>query len=176
MRLTPLPEEDWDDDVVNALSVMMPAERARPDTVGNMLGTFARHPRLTKAYLTFNMHLLVSSSLSSRLIETVVLRTAVSRGSQYLWDHHIPLARRAGLTDEDLDAINTGRAMADGLDAAVVAAVDELHDQTSISDATWRALSVCLDEKQLMDLVFTAGAYSLLAMAIETFGIEQERD
>lgn len=173
MRLAPLPADQWDDEVVKALSVMMPAERAQPDLVGNMLATFARHPRLTKAYLTFNMHLLVTTTLSKRVTEIVVLRTAVVRQSDYLWDHHVPLARRAGLTDDDLSAVRAGD-VADALDSAVVAAVDELHTDARISDSTWRSLSEHLDERQLMDLVFTAGGYATLAMAIESFQIEDE--
>ncbi|MGE2835218.1 carboxymuconolactone decarboxylase family protein [Mycobacterium sp. SMC-4] len=173
MRLTPLPADQWNDDVVDALSVMMPRERAQPDLVGNMLGTFARHPRLTKAYLTFNVHLLMTTTLSKRVTETIVLRTAVVRKSDYLWDHHVPLARRAGLTDEDLDAVRSGE-VPDRLDSAVVAAVDELHARSVISDPVWGELAVHLDERQLMDLVFTAGGYATLAMAIETFGIEDE--
>ncbi|MDG4668511.1 carboxymuconolactone decarboxylase family protein [Mycobacterium sp. 236(2023)] len=173
MRLTPLPADQWDDDVVRALSVMMPPERAQPDTVGNMLATFARHPRLTKAYLTFNMHLLMTTTLSKRITETIVLRTAMCRGSRYLWDHHVPLAKRAGLSDDELDGIKNGTAV-DGLDASVLAAVDELHREAVIGDETWSALSAYLSEQQLMDLVFTAGGYGALAMAIETFGIEGE--
>ncbi|MGP4057554.1 carboxymuconolactone decarboxylase family protein [Mycobacterium sp. 4D054] len=173
MRLTPLPAEQWDDDVVRALSVMMPPERAQPDKVGNMLATFARHPRLTKAYLTFNMHLLVTTTLPKRITETVVLRTAVCRGSEYLWDHHVPLATRAGLTDDEVDGIRSG-VLPEAIDAAVLAAVDELHSRAVVSEDTWRRLSEHLDEQQLMDLVFTAGGYGTLAMAIETFGIEDE--
>lgn len=173
MRLTPLPAEQWNDDVVRALSVMMPPERAQPDTVGNMLATFARHPRLTKAYLTFNMHLLMTTTLPKRITETVVLRTAVCRGSDYLWDHHVPLATRAGISDDELGGIRSG-VLPQELDAAVLAAVDELHSGAVVTDETWRRLSEHLDEQQLMDLVFTAGGYGTLAMAIETFGIEDE--
>ncbi|MGE2728753.1 carboxymuconolactone decarboxylase family protein [Mycolicibacterium vaccae] len=172
-RLAPLPDEQWNDDVVRALSVMMPAERARPDLVGNMLATFARHPKLTRAYLTFNMHLLMTTTLSKRIVEIIVLRTAVMRRSDYLWDHHVQLARRAGLTDDDLDAVKRGQ-MSDPLDAATVAAVDELHTDGKVCDATWDALASALTEQQLMDLVFTAGGYGALAMAIETFGIQDE--
>ena len=33
-----------------------------------------------------------------------------------------------------------------------------------------------LEEQQLMDLVFTAGAYDLLAMAMRSFGVELDDD
>ena len=173
MRLTPLPADRLNDDVIRALSVMMPPERAQPGKVGNMLATFARHPRLTKAYLTFNMHLLMTTTLPKRITETVVLRTAVCRGSEYLWNHHVPLAKRAGLSDDELGGIRSG-VLPGELDSTVLVVVDELHSGTVVTDDTWLRLSEYLDEQQLMDLVFTAGGYATLAMAIETFGIEDE--
>ena len=107
-RLSPLPGDRWDDNVVRALSVMMPAERARPDAVGNMLATFAHHPSLTKAYLTFNMYVLTKTTLSAQITETIILRTASQRGSRYLWNHHVPLAERAGLPESIRIQIQTG--------------------------------------------------------------------
>ena len=41
---------------------------------------------------------------------------------------------------------------------------------------TWQALAAELDEQQLMDLVFTVGAYDLLAMAFRSFGVELDED
>jgi 4-carboxymuconolactone decarboxylase len=58
------------------------------------------------------------------------------------------------------------------LDAALLAAVDELHADAFVTDATWDVLAARLDQRQLMDLVFTVGAYDLLAMAFNTFGLE----
>ena len=55
-------------------------------------------------------------------------------------------------------------------------AVDELVDDAMIADATWAVLSQTLDEHQLMDLVFTVGAYELLAMAFRSFGVELDED
>ena len=45
-----------------------------------------------------------------------------------------------------------------------------------MSDATWEALAGELDEQQLMDLVFTVGAYEILALAFRSFGIELDDD
>ena len=45
-----------------------------------------------------------------------------------------------------------------------------------IADATWAVLAAELDRHQLMDLVFTVGAYDLLAMAFRSFGVELDAD
>ena len=55
-------------------------------------------------------------------------------------------------------------------------AVDELVADALVSDATWAVLAASLDDQQLMDLVFTVGAYDLLAMAFRSFGIELDAD
>jgi 4-carboxymuconolactone decarboxylase len=85
----------------------------------------------------------------------------------------LPIARRAGLTDEDIDGVRRGEAN-DEVDRTVLNAVDDLVDDTTISDTTWTALSRHFTDQQRMDLVFTIGAYALLGMAVNTFGIEDE--
>ena len=58
----------------------------------------------------------------------------------------------------------------------MVRAVDELLADALISDGTWAVLAAELDVQQLMDLVFTVGAYDLLAMAFRSFGVELDDD
>ena len=136
-----------------------------------------RHQPLTRAYLTFNAHLLLHSTLSPRVREIAILRAAVHRQSEYLWDHHVPLASRAGLTQAEIDGVRTGfvggGAVADA-DRLVVAAVDEMDRDNVLGDETWNALSAHFDERQRMDLVFTVGAYNLLAVAVNTFAIADD--
>ena len=55
-------------------------------------------------------------------------------------------------------------------------AVDELVADAEITDGTWPELAAELDRHQLMDLVFTVGAYDLLAMAFKSFGVELDAD
>ena len=62
------------------------------------------------------------------------------------------------------------------LDGAMVSAVDELIGEGEIADATWQLLTSELDEQQIMDLVFTVGAYETLALAFKSFGIELDDD
>ena len=60
------------------------------------------------------------------------------------------------------------------LERAILQAVDELHRDAFISDATWKALAAHYDEKQLIDLVFTVGQYTMVSMALNTLGVQIE--
>lgn len=172
--MSPLPAEQWDEAVDEALSSMAP-ERRNPELAGNLLSTLVRHPKLTRAFLRFNFHLLYGSTLPPRLRELAVLRVAYLTNCEYEWRHHVEMGRDEGLTDDVIDALQRGEA-SDELDRAVLHAVDELQDKSNISDATWAALSEHLEERQLMDLVFTIGCYGALAMAINTFGVEPDSE
>lgn len=175
MRLAPLPADEWDDAVDHALAQVLPAERRNPSDAGNALATLVRHPRLARAFLRFNGYLLYGSTLPGRLRELAILRVAHRRGCEYEWVHHVELAKRAGVTDDDIAAVRRGDP-ADEFDRTVVNAVDELEDKSAMSDATWAALSARLDERQRTDLVFTVGCYGLLATAFNTFGVEPEHE
>jgi alkylhydroperoxidase family enzyme len=142
--------------------------------VVNALAVLMRYPALAKAFLTFNRHLLYESSLSDRTRELLILRIGWLRRAEYEWAQHVLLAQRAGLRKEEIEAVKEGpnATVWVPLEAALLRAVDELHAEAFVSDATWEVLAAHLDQRQLMDLVFTVGAYDLLAMAFNTFGLE----
>jgi alkylhydroperoxidase family enzyme len=169
MRLAPLPADRWDDATRQALSAMRGAD------TNNALSTFAHHPALAKAFLRFNVHLLMSSTLPTRIRELAILRIAHRRECAYEWTHHVSMAKDEGITDEQIDAVKRGEA-SDEFDRTVLTAVDELDEKSQLSDETWAALGERLDDQQRMDFVFTVGCYALLAMAFNTFGIQLEHD
>lgn len=175
MRVPPLPADQWDDAVQQALAVMLPAERRNPDDASNILTTFVRHPALTKAFLKFNVHLLFNSTLAPRLRELAILRVAHRTDSKYEWVQHVKIGMREGLTKEEIAAVQRGEA-ADEFDRTVLTGVDELMDTYELSDQTWSALGERLDERQRMDFVFTIGCYITVAMALKTFGVELEQE
>jgi alkylhydroperoxidase family enzyme len=110
--------------------------------------------------------------------ELLVLRVAAVRQADYEWAQHVVLARDAGLDDDEIARIADGPD-APGwapLDAAMLRAVDELVADATITDPTWDTLAGELDEQQLMDLIFTVGAYDVLAMAFRSFGVELDAD
>lgn len=186
-RLAPVPRDEWTPEFFEAMKAMSPGGAPRPAAPpppadgqqargSNVLGLFANHPALAQAYFTFNGHVLNRSSIAGRARELVILRVAALRDAEYEWAQHVMIGREQGLTDEEIERIISGPA-ADGwsmLDRALLTAVDELLSTARITDATWAVLADELDTHQQMDLVFTIGAYSLLAMAFNTFQLQLE--
>jgi alkylhydroperoxidase family enzyme len=168
MRLPPLPADQWDEATQQALSAMRGAD------TNNALSTLAHHPALAKAFLRFNVHLLMSSTLPTRIRELAILRVAHRRESAYEWSHHVSMAKDEGITDDEIAGVQRGEA-ADEFDRTVLKAVDELEEKSELSDQTWAALGERLNDQQRMDLVFTVGCYALLAMAFNTFGVQLEQ-
>jgi 4-carboxymuconolactone decarboxylase len=174
VRVAPLPAGEWDDAVHAALR-MMPEERRNPAAAGNAIATFVNHPDLTRSYLTFSFYLLTRSTLAPRLRELAVLRIAHLASCAYEWDEHVTIGKREGLSDDDIAALQRGEAVGE-FDQTVLTAVDELVEQTRITDQTWAALGERMDKQQLMDFVFTVGGYHMLAMALNTFGVEPKKE
>jgi alkylhydroperoxidase family enzyme len=154
-------------------SARRPGEPPRQRPASNILGIFSWHPALAKAFFAFNSHLF-HSTLSARDREMVVVRTGWLRRGEYEWAQHARMARNAGLSDEEVDAISAGpdSPVWGPRDAALLRSVDEIVADRYVSDGTWKRLAEDLSRQQLMDLVFTVGAYDLLAMACNTFGLE----
>ncbi|MEU0538590.1 carboxymuconolactone decarboxylase family protein [Nocardia sp. NPDC005978] len=173
MRLPPLPADEWDDRTRSALRALLPRDRRHPDGAGPAMSTLVRHPDLTEAFLGFGVYVLFRSSLPARVRELVVLRVAHRSSCAYEWDSHVSIAAEAGITPEDIAAIQSG-VSTDPYDQAVLTAVDELAEHNALGDRTWGELCSYLDERQLMDFVFTVGGYSVLAMAFNSFGVQPE--
>lgn len=185
-RLEPIAPGDWPEEMRDAIAALRPANATHPFPARdpdrpkglNVLGTFARHPALARAFHTFNGHVLFATTLSVRQRELLVLRVAELRRCAYEWAQHAVLAADAGLTDDEIEGIRAGPD-APGwsvLDRALLSAADELVRDARIADTTWATLADALDDQQLMDVVFTVGAYDLLAMALGSFDVELDGD
>jgi 4-carboxymuconolactone decarboxylase len=185
-RLTPLPREEWGDDVRAAFAVGFSEEVAArffstgPDAIPmpNALSTMMRHPALAGPFLAYNNVLLNTPALDPRARELVILRVASRTDARYEWAQHVRLAARVGLNPEEIDAVADG-ADAEGwtpFEAELLRATDELIDHYRIADETWDRLAEHLDPRQLVELVFVVGTYTALAMAFNSFGLQLDPD
>jgi alkylhydroperoxidase family enzyme len=142
----------------------------------NALGTMLRHPALAKAFLTFNNHISVASTLSKRIRELLILRIGWLRQAEYEFIQHLILGARAGLSEAELERVQLGPDAPgwDPLDADLIRAVDELDANACITEATYARLAAHFNAQQLLDLVFTVGCYDVLSMAFKSFAVALE--
>lgn len=172
-RIAPTNEADWSNDERELLSGF----KRQRGYVMNVYGTLTRHPQMYRLWLGFARYILRESSLPAREREMLICRIAWLTSGEYEWAAHKVLGKDAGLTDAEIIQLSEGlnaREWAPA-DVAILRAIEELHYDAFISDATWTALARRFDTHQLMDLVFTVGAYKMLAMALNSFGAQLDR-
>ena len=168
-RVAPLPREEWDDETRELLQAVEMGGK-----VLNIFKTLAHHPKLLRRWSVFGNHVLFKSTISPRERELVILRTGWNCGAEYEWGQHVVIGKGVGLTDDEIERITRGPEAPgwDPFDATLLRAADELHDDSCITDATWKALSARYNTQQLIDLVFAIGQYTLVSMALNSLGVQ----
>ena len=142
----------------------------------NLFLTLGRHRKLFRRWLLFAGALMPGGSLPRREAELVILRVAHLRSSRYELGHHTRLGRRAGLDDADLERVAAGSG-APGWpprERALLAAVEALHRDGDLDDATWSELRRHLDDREAIELCMLAGHYEMLATTIAALRIQPE--
>jgi alkylhydroperoxidase family enzyme len=181
-RIPPLPATEWGDDESRAIAgafgeAAVEGFRTGERPCPNVITTLARHPTLSGAWLQYNNVLFRDLALAPRLRELAILRVAARTGAEYEWAQHVRLAQRLGVTDDEVDAAGSGAPFDWSLvEAAALDATDELVSDHVVADATWSRLAAHLDDRQLMELVMVIGAYTCLAMAFNSFGLQLDAD
>jgi len=185
-RVDPIPPRAWPPAMREAMAAYRPpkprhpypaVDPSRPKGL-NALGVLAHHPPLTTAYHHLIGHALFATTITVRQRELLILRVAHLRDATYEWAQHVFLAGEAGLTPDEVARVRSGPG-AEGwtpLEQALLSAADELVGEACIGEATYNRLAAELDTQQLMDVVFTVGAYDVLAMALRTFDVELDDD
>ena len=164
--MQPLPRDAWDDETRALLG----------DRSLNIFATLARHPKLLKRWLVFGNHVLAKSTLPARERELLILRTGWLCRAPYEWGQHVAIGRAAGVTDDEITRLTQGPDAPgwSDADAALVRAADELHELSTLTDATYADLATRFDTEQMLDLVFTVGQYNLVSMALNSLRVQRD--
>ncbi|UUU19819.1 carboxymuconolactone decarboxylase family protein [Streptomyces sp. DSM 40750] len=174
-RLSPVAEKDIPEKALAALEPYRNAEAG--GDIYAIWTTLAAHPDALRRFLVFGNHVLGRNTLSVRTRELVILRVAWLTQAEYEWLQHVRIARRAGVSDDEIRALGTPEpAGFDDTEQVLLLATDQLVGVADLDDGTWKRLRDRLGTEQLIDLVYTVGQYQTVAMAINAFRIRPEPD
>lgn len=170
-RLTPLTPETMDGE----------QRRVHDDIVGGPRGgvrgpfqAWLRSPTLADRAQKLGEYCRYNSALEPRLSELAILYTARQWAAQFEWYAHEPMARKAGLGQEVIDAIRARRRpdFANADEAAVYDVCSELYATKRVSPATYERAVAALGERGVVDLIGVSGYYALVSMTLNTFEVD----
>lgn len=170
-RIPSLPREQWTNEIHDLMAMV-----GEPGASYNFTHWFVNHPALARNWLVYN-RFLADGELPATLREIVILRIAFLNESEFEWVEHVDIGRWVGLGDEHFEAVK------EGADASIwsdterlcLRAADQLSRTNDIDDELWSRLSAALETRQLMELVFVAGTYTLMAWVLRTFRLPLEK-
>jgi 4-carboxymuconolactone decarboxylase len=174
-RLSPV-TPPYDEDTARWLAKWMPPGMDVEPLL--LFRVLALHPDLAGRVRPMASGLLNHGRLPARDREIVISRATARAGAEYEWGvHAVTYGPQVGLSPEALDALATQPAEATIFDdptRVLVTAVDELHDEATISAQTWRRLQATYDDAQLLELLLLAGWYRTLSTVITSIELPLE--
>ena len=126
------------------------------------------HSPLAAGYLTsLGASLRFQSSMPDDLKELAIILVAREWDSGIEWTGHSVAAARAGVSDEAIEGIRTGKAPGclEGEQAAIARFVQQMTREKDVSDENFKAVHEFLGDRGVVDLTMTVSYYTALALA-----------
>ncbi|HEY4375446.1 MAG TPA: carboxymuconolactone decarboxylase family protein [Burkholderiales bacterium] len=157
-RMPPLREEQMDAAQRAAAAALIAGPRK------GVKGPFIpllRSPVLLDRLQRVGEYIRFDSSLSPRLSEFAMLVVARAWTQQFEWFTHVPLARKAGISEAAIAAVREGRRPVDlrADEALVYDFTTELLAHHGVGDATYQAALAALGERGVIDLTGLIGYF-----------------
>lgn len=135
-----------------------------------------RSPAVADAVQKLGVRLRYETSLPPRLSELLILITASHWECTYEWEHHAPIALRAGVRETDMASLASGRTpeFVDPEAAALYGVVSELLQRGEIGDSVFERAKAALGEVALIEAIAIVGYYSMLALTLNAFEIQKD--
>jgi alkylhydroperoxidase family enzyme len=144
----------------------------------NLFRTTLHHPPMAQIVGDVISAVVMNSVLDARTREVAILRVGWRIGSVYEWSNHVPIARRAGMSDDEIVAVREDPPSATVLtdrDRGAIAVVDEVLDGVSVSPATLAtARSLLGDDRAVLELLMIPGLYRTIGTVLLSIGVPLE--
>lgn len=164
-RLPTVPPEKYTDEQAQAADEF---KAARKQPVFGPFEPMMHSPQLMSRARAMGDYLRFGSAIGNVLSELAILISAREWTQDYEWTVHYPIALKAGIEPEVLEAIADGRrpsAMSED-EAIVYDFLTELNKNKRVSDATFQRADRRFGKKGIVDLTGIDGYYTFLAMQL----------
>ena len=171
-RVAILEKEEVSDDLRELFQQM----EDKGQTVLNLFKVMANSPEVGRAFLRLGNRILLKSRLNPRLRELAILRVGDLAKASYEFAQHVPIARRAGVTAEQIEALPAwnGSPLFNDQERAVLQYTDEVAEKIRATDVTFGNIKVFLSDQEIVELTATVGYYGMVSRILESLQIDLE--
>jgi 4-carboxymuconolactone decarboxylase len=143
---------------------------------GSIAGPFRvwlHSPEFTRRATQLGEFLRYHTSLPPRLSELVILITARRQESEVEWAIHEPLARKAGLPPNIIEALQSDRSppFTKAAEQAIYDYCEQLHRKHTSDSSTLQRLLSLVGRKAAIEITGLCGYYTMVAMTLNAFGV-----
>jgi len=166
-RIAPISDEQ----VTGPAKEMFASIEEKFGMVPNIFRTMAYAPEVLEA--TLKMYGAIEQ-LPAKFVELAYLKTAMINSCAYCSHHHKQAAKKAGVSDEQLAAMDSyaDSDLFDEQEKTVLSFADQLTSKVEVDTATTDKLKEFLDQKQLVTLAATVGLANWTNRFNDAFDIE----
>jgi alkylhydroperoxidase family enzyme len=141
----------------------------------NLYKALANHPALVASWSEFSRTLRHDTRTPRSLRELVILRGAQLMRSEYEWAQHLPMARKAGVTEaqiKDLPSWRTSSSFNSKEKAALALAEDVTRGK--VSDEVYAEAMRHFDHHDYVELALVAAFYAMVGRMLDAMGVQLE--
>ena len=146
-----------------------------PDTL-DVLRLLANAPNVFESWAQMAGQLFESPTFTPRMREVIILRVAHLQDSPYELAQHVHFARNAGLSDQQIDALqdrgDLDAAGFSGDERTIIDTVTELCTTRRLSDDAFAAAHSLLGDEALTELLMIVSCYYGLALVLNAVDLE----
>jgi len=155
------------------------ADRIRAERGGRVLNLYKvllHSPKIAEAWLQFFTVIRQQSELADQYRELAIMIIAVINGADYEYRSHVPFALKAGLTQEQLDALPNWREsnVFDPVQRAVLDYAETMTVDIDVPQEVFDAVARHFDPKRVVELTATIGGYNLVSRFLEAVKVDHD--
>ena len=143
----------------------------------NLYRALANHPQLVAAWTEFSKMLRHDTRTPRALRELVILRGGQLMRSEYEWAQHLPMARKAGVREAQINALAEWRTSKefDEREGAALA-LAEAVTQGRVSDEVYQQVMKHFDHHDYVELAVVAAFYAMVGRMLDAMAVPLDAD
>jgi 4-carboxymuconolactone decarboxylase len=143
----------------------------------NLYKALGNHPALVAAWTEFSKTLRHDTRTPRALRELMILRGGQLMRSEYEWAQHLPMARKAGVREEQIRDLPSWSASPhfDARERAALA-LAEAVTRGRVSDEVYTEAMKHFDHHDYVELALVAAFYAMVGRMLDAMGVELDAD